>query len=77
MFDIIIDDGSHWDECQQKTLQNLWKFVKPGGFYIIEDVTTTSRIPTTFRNAIQDFVGKDTPMFFTEKKNVLIISKHF
>ena len=76
-FDIIIDDGSHWDECQQKTLQNLWRFVKPGGFYIIEDVTTTSRIPTTFREPIQNFVGANTPMFFTEKKNVLIISKPF
>lgn len=76
-FDVIIDDGSHWDECQRKTLQNLWKFVKPGGFYIIEDVTSNSRIPTAFRNEIQEFVGSNTPMFFTEKKNFLIISKHF
>ncbi len=77
VFDIIIDDGSHWDECQRKTLFNLWRFVKPGGFYIIEDVTVTSRIPTEFRQEIQDFVGALTPMFFTERKNILVISKPF
>lgn len=74
-FDIIIDDGSHWDECQVATLKSLWNRVKPGGWYIIEDVTVVSRIPTTFRAQVQEFVGKDTPMFFTEKKNFLIISK--
>jgi hypothetical protein len=73
-FDIILDDASHWDECQRKTLFNLWKYVKPGGFYIIEDVTVKSRIPTEFLQEIKDFVG-NAPMFFTEKKNVLVISK--
>lgn len=75
MFDIVIDDGSHWDECQRETLYRLWRRVRPGGYYIIEDVTVNSRIPTEFRPQIQNFVGKDTPMFFTEKKNFLIISK--
>jgi hypothetical protein len=75
-FDIIIDDGSHWDECQRKTLQNLWRYVKPGGFYIIEDVTETSRIPTEFRKQIQDIVA-GAPLFFTEKKNICVISKPF
>ena len=73
-FDIILDDASHWDECQRKTLFNLWKYVKPGGFYIIEDVTVKSRIPTEFLQEIKDFVG-NAPMFFTEKKNILVISK--
>lgn len=72
-FDIIIDDGSHYDEHQVKTLRNLWHRVKPGGFYIIEDIQPWSRMSTEFREDVQNFVG--VPMFFTEKKNVLIISK--
>lgn len=37
-FDIIIDDGSHEHVHQQKTLSALFKFLKPGGFYVIEDL---------------------------------------
>lgn len=35
---IIIDDGSHASSHQQITLCALWKAVKPGGLYIIEDL---------------------------------------
>lgn len=37
-FDIIIDDGSHRHEHQQKTLSALFKFLKPGGLYVVEDL---------------------------------------
>lgn len=37
-FDIIIDDGSHKHDHQQKTLSALFKFLQPGGLYIIEDL---------------------------------------
>ena len=37
-FDIIIDDGNHKSWFQESTLRNFWKFVKPGGHYIMEDV---------------------------------------
>jgi hypothetical protein len=74
MFDIIIDDGLHWDEMQVKTLQNLWHRVKPGGYYIIEDVTEWSRIPIEFRATIQGILG-DSFFFLTEKKNFLIASR--
>ena len=74
MFDIIIDDGLHWDEKQVATLENLWCRVKPGGYYIIEDVTDWSRIPTEFRPKIQDILG-DSFFFLTEKKNFLIASR--
>lgn len=74
-FDIIIDDGLHWDESQCKTLENLWHRVKPGGYYIIEDVTVNSRIPTTFRERIAAAVGNDGIFFLTEKKNFLIITR--
>lgn len=41
-FDIIIDDGGHTMEQQQKSLLNLWKFLKPGGYFIIEDLHTSA-----------------------------------
>ncbi len=40
-FDIILDDGGHKMEQQQKSLGHLFKYVKPGGYYIIEDVHTS------------------------------------
>lgn len=36
-FDIIIDDGCHYARETMNTFDNLWPFVKPGGFYFIED----------------------------------------
>ena len=40
-FDVIIDDGSHVPEHQILTISKLWKLVKPGGIYIIEDIETS------------------------------------
>ena len=74
-FDVIIDDGLHWDETQMQTLRNLWGRVRPGGFYITEDITVWSRIPTDFRDQISEIAGGTSPYFFTEKKNILVISK--
>ena len=37
-YDIIIDDGSHRNHHQQFTFGCLFSFVKPGGYYIIEDI---------------------------------------
>jgi len=37
-YDIIIDDGLHASMHQQISLVHLWKTVKPGGCYIIEDL---------------------------------------
>jgi len=40
-FDIIIDDGSHQVNHQLFTFGDLFDKVKPGGFYIIEDLHTS------------------------------------
>ncbi len=37
-FDLIVDDGSHILRHQLLTLANLWRYVKPGGLYVIEDI---------------------------------------
>ncbi len=40
-YDIIIDDGGHSMEQQQVSFGYLFKHLKPGGLYIIEDVHTS------------------------------------
>ena len=39
-FEFIIDDGSHVPEHQILTLRKLWRCLKEGGVYIIEDIET-------------------------------------
>jgi hypothetical protein len=39
-FDIILDDGHHFQEHQQKSLGILFPTIKSGKYYIIEDVVT-------------------------------------
>ena len=73
-FDIILDDGLHWDETQMQTLRNLWHRVRPGGFYVIEDITEWSRIPTEFRSQLSE-ITNGCPFFFSEKKNILVIGR--
>lgn len=41
LFDIVIDDGGHTMNQQLTSLQHLWKIVKPGGIYFIEDLQTS------------------------------------
>jgi hypothetical protein len=36
--EIIIDDGSHSPDDQQRTYEYLFDFLAPGGFYLIEDI---------------------------------------
>jgi SAM-dependent methyltransferase len=41
--DIIIDDGSHYVEHVIASLHGLFGFLKPGGFYVIEDLGPAGR----------------------------------
>jgi hypothetical protein len=38
--DIVIDDGSHLPDDQVSAFRALWPVLKPGGWYIIEDLRT-------------------------------------
>jgi len=40
-FDIILDDGGHNNIDQQLSLSYLFKYLKHGGMYIIEDLQTS------------------------------------
>jgi len=80
-FDVILDDGAHFDEYQVTTLRNFFKHVKPGGYYIIEDLNPGCRILTSFYPQVEEIVG-DALMYFasvrvghTLKIPILIISK--
>ena len=39
-FDIIIDDGSHRNEHVIATFMMMFQYVKPGGWYVVEDMQT-------------------------------------
>jgi len=39
-FDVIIDDGGHWQYQQQITLGFLFPYLKSGGTFVIEDLHT-------------------------------------
>lgn len=53
-FDVVIDDGSHVWSHQITSLQYLYPFVQPGGFYILED------LHTSFGKEVERFRGEST-----------------
>ena len=40
-FDIILDDGGHMMNLQQISFGFLFRYLKPGGYYVIEDIHTS------------------------------------
>jgi demethylmacrocin O-methyltransferase len=70
-FDVVIDDGSHWDLHQLATLKHLWPLVKPGGYYVIEDVTADSLVSREPLR-VHEIVG-DVGIFFAGLKNNLCV----
>ncbi len=73
-YDVLLDDGGHTMEQQQVSLGYLFPAVKPGGFYILEDIHTS--IPALWPDygvepgganstlrMIQDYMGAAPPAF--------------
>lgn len=74
LFDIILDDGSHYDMDQIATLHNCYSYLKPGGIYIIEDINPGSKLTTL--PAIINGLCKQDPYFFVGlKSNICVIYK--
>ena len=38
--DVIVDDGPHSSGPNERILVNMWPYLKPGGYYCVEDVQT-------------------------------------
>lgn len=71
IFDCIIDDASHLMQDQQQTFGLFWKYIKPGGMYIIEDLHTSLEIgyDVTLSNTTLDMIY----YYFNKNK---IVSKY-
>lgn len=69
-FNILIDDGSHDIEHQQLTFGKLFKTIKPGGLYIIEDLGSsffTSDMSHSTYNQTPKKINNNTVKFLTER----------
>lgn len=40
-FDVVVDDGGHTMAQQRTSLEGLWRAVRPGGLYVVEDLQTS------------------------------------
>ncbi len=60
-FDIIIDDGGHTMEQQQISLGFLFKYLKPGGLYVLEDLHTS--LPEFFPGYGVDAFNRNSSLF--------------
>jgi demethylmacrocin O-methyltransferase len=58
--DILIDDGGHTMEQQQVSLGFLFKYVRPGGYYILEDLHTS--IPALWKGYGVEPDGKNSTL---------------
>jgi hypothetical protein len=56
-FDVILDDGSHVMEHQQISIGVLFKKLKSGGIYIVEDLHTSVLEYIETKNIGRDFFG--------------------
>jgi len=53
-FDIIIDDGAHSSGAIQTTFACMWGAVKPGGYYVIEDLGECWNNPASHTKGYMD-----------------------
>jgi len=54
-FDLIVDDGGHTMWQQQLSFAALWPYVKPGGWYVIEDLHTSLCEAFFLRSSARNF----------------------
>jgi len=75
--DIIIDDGSHWMHHQQISLAILFKYLKSGGIYVIEDLFTSHPpppfAPMSSQLSKNDTLTQDMLHDFVKTRNMVSI----
>lgn len=47
-WDVVLDDGGHYNDQTIITFEEMWPFVKSGGLYLIEDLATASSPGSVF-----------------------------
>lgn len=82
-FDIIIDDGGHTMAQQQVTLGYMFKYLKPGGLFVIEDLHTSNFAPWVYNptntqittvNMLRNYLNNnhiESDFMFEEEKSYL------
>lgn len=75
VFDVIVDDGSHVSKDIVLSWQNLWRQVRPGGYYFIEDMRCTHddgyRRNFTFPKADGDFDRRHVMQWLDEQMRAM------
>jgi hypothetical protein len=65
-FDLVIDDGSHIAEDVLGNFLHCWQWVKPGGFYVIEDMACT------YNDAYRDKFNKHFNKTLKNDRNLML-----
>lgn len=78
-FDVIIDDGAHDAQSQLKTIGNLFNRLRPGGYYIIEDIGGVQGGAPDFFETVGTEIKKiiDIHEYAMPLSNILVIKKTF
>ena len=74
-FDVIIDDASHLIEDQIVAFNNLKKLVRPGGFYIIEDIQNLDKDKDKLEKLHDKFTIHDNRHIKDRYDDVLVVYK--
>ncbi len=74
VFDIILDDGGHYVRQQRISINALWSSLKPGGYYIIEDLHTNIKSLQNIHPHLKDGRSKwidETPTIHEKIINII------
>lgn len=75
--DVVVDDGSHRPEDQAASMGILWPLLRPGGWYVVEDLSTVYRHPFsrgTLTRVASDLM--ETPRRFRGPEDVCEMRVH-
>ena len=73
-FDIIVDDGWHYDEAQKKTFINFIPYLKDNGIYVIEDIYPGSNLNNSV-DIMKEITNGYEYFFVGLKNNQCVIRK--
>jgi len=77
-WDIIVDDGSHYGEHVVTSFRELYEHVKPGGYYIIEDLHAVHMNATKMIEDVKAIIKEKEyafSKFYQEHNDKLLIIK--